>query len=137
MFPMEPSHDPLREKGDSPHLPERPGGCFAQMGTVPFFVRDYAEQYCDGTLSADDTAALERRLRDDPQAMEFFVLYMEVHSQIAWNVRAHADEESEVRNADISDIPNRAPIKGRATSLSVHTIGGSGLTFDFSEATFQ
>ena len=27
----------LAEKGDSPHLPERPGGCFAQMGTVPFF----------------------------------------------------------------------------------------------------
>ncbi len=26
-----------REKGDHPHLPERPGGCFAQMGTVPFF----------------------------------------------------------------------------------------------------
>jgi exodeoxyribonuclease VII large subunit len=25
------------EKGNSPHLPERPGGCFAQMGTVPFF----------------------------------------------------------------------------------------------------
>jgi cytochrome c553 len=25
------------EKGDSPHLPERPEGCFAQMGTVPFF----------------------------------------------------------------------------------------------------
>ena len=24
-------------KRDSPHLPERPGGCFAQMGTVPFF----------------------------------------------------------------------------------------------------
>ena len=23
-------------KGDSPHLPERPGGCFAQTGTVPF-----------------------------------------------------------------------------------------------------
>jgi precorrin-6A/cobalt-precorrin-6A reductase len=27
----------LDEKGDSPHLPERPFGCFAQMGTVPFF----------------------------------------------------------------------------------------------------
>jgi ATP-dependent helicase/nuclease subunit A len=26
-----------REKGDSPHLPERPEGCSAQMGTVPFF----------------------------------------------------------------------------------------------------
>jgi hypothetical protein len=25
------------EKGDSPHLPERPEGCFAQMGTVPSF----------------------------------------------------------------------------------------------------
>ena len=24
-------------KGDSPHLPERPEGCSAQMGTVPFF----------------------------------------------------------------------------------------------------
>jgi predicted Zn-dependent protease with MMP-like domain len=27
------------EKGDSPHLPERPEGCCAQMGTVPFFPR--------------------------------------------------------------------------------------------------
>ena len=26
----------LTGKGDSPHLPERPEGCFAQMGTVPF-----------------------------------------------------------------------------------------------------
>jgi Cft2 family RNA processing exonuclease len=26
-------------KGDSPHLPERPGGCCAQMGTVPFSPR--------------------------------------------------------------------------------------------------
>jgi len=26
-----------QEKGDSPHLPERPEGCCAQMGTVPFF----------------------------------------------------------------------------------------------------
>ena len=25
------------KKGDSPHLPERPAGCCAQMGTVPFF----------------------------------------------------------------------------------------------------
>ena len=29
-------------KGDSPHLPERPGGCCAQMGTVPFFPRRFA-----------------------------------------------------------------------------------------------
>jgi glutamate synthase domain-containing protein 3 len=31
--------DGLLGKGDSPHLPERPGGCFAQMGTVPFSQR--------------------------------------------------------------------------------------------------
>jgi exodeoxyribonuclease VII large subunit len=30
----------LAERGDSPHLPEGPGGCFAQMGTVPFFRPD-------------------------------------------------------------------------------------------------
>src|SRR3972149_4614889 len=30
-------------KGDSPHLPERPEGCFAQMGTDPFSAAaDYA-----------------------------------------------------------------------------------------------
>jgi tetratricopeptide (TPR) repeat protein len=28
----------MHGKGDSPHLPERPRGCFAQMGTVPFSV---------------------------------------------------------------------------------------------------
>jgi hypothetical protein len=26
-----------REKGDRSNLPERPGGCFAQIGPVPFF----------------------------------------------------------------------------------------------------
>ena len=66
MSSMEPSHDPLRGR---------------------------VERYCDGTLSDADMAALERRLRDDPQALEFFVLYMEIHSQIAWTVRAHAEEE--------------------------------------------
>jgi FAD:protein FMN transferase len=32
--PQKPS---LREKGDCPHLPERPGGCLAQKGTGPLF----------------------------------------------------------------------------------------------------
>ncbi len=32
------------EKGDSPHLPERPEGCFAQMGTVPFFASETPRQ---------------------------------------------------------------------------------------------
>ena len=40
-LPQAPSNDVTAapaEKGDSPHLPERPAGCCAQMGTVPFFL---------------------------------------------------------------------------------------------------
>ena len=60
MSPIEPSDDRLRrEEGDSPRLP----------GNVPFFPADCLERYCDGTLSAEETAALERQLRDDPQAL--------------------------------------------------------------------
>ena len=58
-------------------------------------LRSLAEQYCDGTLSAEQTAALEQRLCDDPQAMDFFVLYMEIHSQIAWDARAKSEERAE------------------------------------------
>jgi ribulose-phosphate 3-epimerase len=55
------------EKGDSPHLPERPGGCLAQMGTVPFFHADRqrypaaAVSLTDGTLTwlLDEAAARE------------------------------------------------------------------------------
>ncbi len=36
---------PGRGKGDSPHLPERPEGCFAQMGTVPFSARDDGDPF--------------------------------------------------------------------------------------------
>ncbi len=56
-------------------------------------LREYTERYCDGTLSAEQTAELERSLRDDPSALDAFVLYMEVHSRIAWNARAHAEDE--------------------------------------------
>jgi tetratricopeptide (TPR) repeat protein len=43
------------EKGDSPHLPERPKGCFAQTGTVPFF------------LDVETTCARWFRLIGDPK----------------------------------------------------------------------
>ena len=55
-------------------------------------LREYTERYCDGALSAEQTAELERSLRDDPSALDAFVLYMEVHSRIAWNARAHAED---------------------------------------------
>ncbi len=50
------------EKGDSPHLPERPEGCFAQMGPVPF---------CEGWILdlGTGTAQIPVELcRQDPSA---------------------------------------------------------------------
>jgi hypothetical protein len=38
---------PRSEKGDTPHLPERPEGCCAQMGTVPFLADDVFELLID------------------------------------------------------------------------------------------
>jgi hypothetical protein len=55
--------------------------------------REYAKQYCDGALSAEGAAELERLLYDDPQAMESFVLYMVVHAQIAWNLGANLEHD--------------------------------------------
>ncbi len=43
-----------REKGDSPHLPGRPEGCFAQMGTVPFFTPPQREYPSTCTRAADE-----------------------------------------------------------------------------------
>ena len=40
------------EKGDRSNLPERPGGCFAQIGPVPFF-QDHASLFRI-RLSAED-----------------------------------------------------------------------------------
>ena len=51
------------EKGDSPHLPERPEGCFAQMGTVPFF-RPGAALWLSPTWRA--AAEVRERLLSEP-----------------------------------------------------------------------
>ncbi len=53
------AHPTEWEKGDSPHLPERPGGCFAQMGTVPFFPT--------GSASAAALADLPSKIRLQPE----------------------------------------------------------------------
>jgi hypothetical protein len=33
-----------KEKGDGANLPERPGGCFAQISPVPFFLHDLGSE---------------------------------------------------------------------------------------------
>ena len=58
-----------RKKGDSPHLPERPGGCFAQMGPVPFFNRspypglptDFEGQIEHAVLEILDSVKIDER----------------------------------------------------------------------------
>ena len=80
-------------------------------------LREYAEQYCNGTLSAEQTAALERRLADDPRAMEFFVLYMEIHSQIAWEARARGEDSGEGRGTRNEENEEPADSVGAAVEL--------------------
>jgi predicted aldo/keto reductase-like oxidoreductase len=36
--------DHCKEKGDGANLPERPGGCFAQISPVPFFLHDFGNE---------------------------------------------------------------------------------------------
>jgi uncharacterized Fe-S cluster-containing protein len=48
-------HLPFVGKGDSPHLPERPEGCFAQTGTVPF-------SQCGGCATTSVKAPLRANL---------------------------------------------------------------------------
>jgi uncharacterized 2Fe-2S/4Fe-4S cluster protein (DUF4445 family) len=51
--------DPAAEKADSPHFPERPEGCFAQMGTVPFFRQRLLDFLPDGEPAACYGVALD------------------------------------------------------------------------------
>ena len=81
---MYPAEDPRRgEKGDPNAMSRK-----RPQQDRSAFLRERIAQYCDGGLPAEDTAELEQWLREDPRAMESFLLYMELHSQIAWNARA-------------------------------------------------
>ena len=63
-----PADDALNgEKGDSPHLPERPKGCFAQMGTVPFFPS--AKDRMMGRHGRSSSMALDRLRRPGGRAL--------------------------------------------------------------------
>jgi putative SOS response-associated peptidase YedK len=63
------------EKGDSPHLPERPEGCFAQMGTVPFFrpesLLDLLRPYASEAMAASAVSPwVNSPAHDDPRCVE-------------------------------------------------------------------
>jgi hypothetical protein len=55
---------PWTEKGDSPHLPERPEGCLAQMGTVPFFAAPHFVFNGHWAIKPDGTILVNPKLSD-------------------------------------------------------------------------
>jgi collagenase-like PrtC family protease len=80
------------EKGDSPHLPERPGGCFAQMGTVPFF------PYKTGIVVALPQVFFEDdlpRIRRLVAACKAARVPVEVNSWGGWQLAQQADVRME------------------------------------------
>ncbi|MEN6448927.1 MAG: hypothetical protein ABFC96_00410, partial [Thermoguttaceae bacterium] len=74
-------------------------------------LRERVARYCDGVLSAEETAELEQSLRDDPRAMDIFLLYMEIHSRMAWDARAPREAE----DRGTADSPSAPPIVIDAT----------------------
>ncbi len=85
------------------------------------WVRDLAARYCDGLLSREETAAFETRLHADPKALEHFVLYMELHAQIAWNVRAEVEDGQ--RETPSRELPKKEPVGSFPPSASATTPG--------------
>jgi hypothetical protein len=53
------------EKGDGANLPERPGGCFAQISPVPFFVADFVNMTLVNVPCASCHTKLAMRLALD------------------------------------------------------------------------
>ena len=66
-------------------------------------------------LSAEEAAALDRRLRDDPEALESFLLYMALHARIAWNTRSRTDCDG---NAPLG--PRTAPAATAGDAPAAH-----------------
>ena len=67
--------------------------------TAPQYDDQFGERlarYADGLLDAEETQQLETHLRNDPAAMQQFVLYLELHARIAWDARALGDVQEAV-----------------------------------------
>jgi hypothetical protein len=57
--------------------------------SIPGDLLDLLDAYCNGAASPDGMAQLEKRLADDPQAMDAFVAYTDLHASLQrWAQRA-------------------------------------------------
>jgi DNA-binding NtrC family response regulator len=110
-------HYGAAEKGDSPHLPERPGGCFAQMGTVPFFRGEglgmLAPLDC-ALLGADLLGAVAEAVTrgsrlDDPSGPGTLLLH-------------RIDELSADVQAELADFMARRPLAWRLIATSAEPL---------------
>jgi hypothetical protein len=112
-----------KRKGDSPHLPERPEGCFAQMGTVPFSLVELSQligQLVDEQLTDAGRARLNELLRSESAARAYYLDYIDVHSRLE---RRHESQAPSF----IPPIVIEPATPANRSLLSFQTALGSGL----------
>ena len=83
-------------KGDGPHLPERPEGCFAQMGSVPFSrprikVFNWQVGYRQGTTSSAVSRAVTATSHVDRLVEDAATAYMAPEALTDANTGEHLD----------------------------------------------
>jgi len=68
-----------------------------------------ADAMADGRATAADAALLSQLLKDDPQAQDEYLDYIDVHAQLSWEYRGRKDEAAlwrdELRSSAIVTIP--------------------------------
>jgi len=106
---MNPASD---EKGDRSNLPERPGGCSAQIGPVPFFVRqelcDLLGQLRDGEIDQSGLARLDVLVSGDAAARRLYLDYVDLCASLHWAAAEELVRRFAETHPDDPDIPRIA-----------------------------
>ncbi len=112
------------EKGDRSNLPERPGGCFAQIGPVPFFaeIAELLASLCDETISPAEMERLDRLLCTDAAVRRLYIEYLDIHARLSCRFRSLSEPPAKVDggvgNAECGMINDELP--AGAASADIH-----------------
>ena len=68
-----------------------------------------ADALADGRATAEDAALLSQWLRDDPQAQEEYLDYIDLHAQLSWEFRGRDSEAIGSRYAQLSSAAKTIP----------------------------